>query len=110
MAAKKRKIPQLTARQKRELRALGHHLKPTAMLGREGMTENVLASIEAILTARELLKVKLQEHCPVERQEAADDLSRTTGAAVAQVLGRTILLYRPNLDLPADKRIPLSKD
>jgi RNA-binding protein len=110
MATKKRKIPQLTARQKRELRALGHHLKPTVMLGREGITENVIASLEAILTARELLKAKLQENCPVDKQTAADELSKATGAAVAQLVGRTILFYRPNLDLPVDKRISLPEN
>jgi RNA-binding protein len=105
-----KKSPILTPRQKRELRALGHHLKPAAMLGREGITDNVIASVEAILAARELLKVKLQEGCPVEREAAADALSLATGAAVAQLLGRTILLYRPNPDLPADRRIPLPKN
>lgn len=98
---------QLTPKQKRELRALGHHLKPAAMVGKEGITANVLASIEAILAARELLKVKLQENCPLERQQAAEELSRATGATVAQVLGRTILLYRANPDLPAGERLEL---
>jgi RNA-binding protein len=109
MAAKKKKAQQLSPGQKRELRGLGHHLKPTAMLGKEGFTENVIASIEAILTARELLKVKIQENFPGDRHEAAEELSRATGATVVQVLGRTILLYRANLDLADDKRITLSR-
>ncbi|MEJ2032991.1 MAG: ribosome assembly RNA-binding protein YhbY [Deltaproteobacteria bacterium] len=110
MTKKKRpKAPDLTGRQARHLRGLGHHLKPLAMLGREGITDNVVAAVEAVLASHELIKVKLQENCPLDRKEAADQLGKRTGAAVAQILGKTFLLYRPNPDLPTDKQIKLPR-
>jgi RNA-binding protein len=109
MTKKKRKAPVLTGKQARHLRGLGHHLKPMAMLGKEGITDNLIAAVEAVLTVHELLKVKMQENCPLDRKEAAEQLGEQTGAAVAQLLGKTFLLYRPNPDLPDDKRIKLPR-
>jgi len=84
----------LTGKQARYLRGLGHHLQPVVMIGREELSDAVLASIEEALTAHELIKVKLQEGCLLDRREAAVLLAERTGSAVAQVLGKTILLYR----------------
>ncbi len=88
----------LTGKQTRHLRALGHHLKPVVMIGRGGLTETLFASVEEALTAHELIKVKLQEGCDLDRQEVATALSERTASAVAQVLGKTILLYRRGED------------
>jgi RNA-binding protein len=87
-------MQQLTGKQVRFLRGLGHHLQPVVMIGKEALSDAVLASLEDALGAHELIKVKLQEGCPLDRREAATILSEKTGSAVAQVLGKTILLFR----------------
>jgi RNA-binding protein len=104
---KRKKQPQtvLSNKEARKLRSLGHHLTPLAMLGREGLSDTVLASVDVLLSKRELLKVKVQNNCPLDRRAAAEKLGLASGAAVAQVIGRMILLYRPNPDLEPDKRI-----
>jgi len=86
----------LTGKQARFLRGLGHSLRPAVMLGRQEVSETVITTLDEVLTAHELVKVKLQEGCPLDRREAAAQLAAATGAAVAQVLGKTILLYRPS--------------
>ena len=88
--------PTLTGKQARYLRGLGHALRPIVMLGRQELTDSVRTSLDEALTAHELVKVKLQEGCLLDRREAAELLAAATGAAVAQVLGKTILLYRPS--------------
>lgn len=94
----------LTGKQVRALRRLGHHLKPVIMVGRAELTDQVIAATDEALDDHELIKVKLQEGCPADRRAVADQLATATGANVAQVLGRTILLYRaapePRLQLP----------
>ena len=87
--------PVLTGKQARFLRGLGHNLRPTVMLGRDEISETVVAALNDGLIAHELVKVKLQEGCLLDRREAAEKLAAATGAAVAQILGKTILLYRP---------------
>lgn len=104
---KQRKPPVLTSKQNRHLRALGHHLNPVAMLGKEGIDTNLLRAVNEVLDARELIKVKIQENCPYERKEAAAMLAEKTQAALVQVIGRVFLLYRENSDLRDDRRIIL---
>ncbi len=101
---KKNKTIVLTNKQNRALRGEGHHLAPKVYLGKEGLSASVLASLEAVLVADELVKVKVGNNCPLERHEAAAELAAQSGASVVQVLGKTILLYRANPDLPADRR------
>lgn len=96
---------QLTGGQKRALRGMGHHLEPSVYVGREGITPALIKSAEAALKAHELIKVKLGQNCPLQRNEAGEELARTTGASLVQVIGRMVLLHRANPDLPAEKRI-----
>ncbi len=95
---------QLSGKQIRHLRGLGHHLQPIVMIGRGELNERVVASLEEALSQHELIKVKLQEGCDLDRHEAAEEMARLTKSAVAQVLGKTILLYRrgedPQIKLP----------
>ena len=84
----------LTGKQARFLRSLGHNLRPTVMIGREEISATVITALDEGLTAHELVKVKIQEGCLLDRHEAAAQLAEAAGAAVAQVLGKTILLYR----------------
>ena len=86
----------LTGKQDRYLRGLGHSLRPAVMLGRLEVTASVRTALDEALTAHELVKVKLQEGCQLDRHEAAGLLAEAAGAAVAQILGKTILLYRPS--------------
>jgi RNA-binding protein len=90
------KQPVLTGRQARFLRGLGHKLRPTVMVGRNHVTPEVLTSVDEALTAHELIKIKLQEGCLEDRHVVAEQLASRSHAAVAQVLGKTILLYRPS--------------
>jgi RNA-binding protein len=90
----------LTGRQRRALRALGHHLQPVVQVGQDGVTPGVLAAVEEALWDHELVKIKVASDGPDERLEAADQLATATGAEVAQVLGRTVLLYKANPDEP----------
>lgn len=97
----------LTGKQARHLRGLGHHLSPLAMVGKEGITDNLLAALESVLTAHELVKVRIQDGCPHSREGAAELLAAKTKSRIAQIIGKTFLLYRENKDLKEDKKIRL---
>lgn len=88
-------MPSLTGKQRRYLRGLGHHLKPALMIGKDGMTDSVLASAGQYLDAHELIKIRLQDGCPMNAREAASYLRDALGAETAQKIGRILLLYRP---------------
>lgn len=83
----------LTGRQRRQLRALGHHLKVVIQLGAQGVTDQVVVATEAALKDHELIKVKIGDG-PADRQEASAALAAATHSELAQLLGRTALLFR----------------
>ena len=93
--SKKNQQPSLSGKQNRFLRGLGHGLKPVVMIGRHHLSAEVIAATEDALNSHELIKVKLQEGCLEDRKTVATELAEQTGAAVAQILGKTFLLYRP---------------
>jgi RNA-binding protein len=90
----------LTGKQRRHLRALGHALAPVAHVGKGGLSPAVVAAVDRALADHELVKVKLLESLELDRDQAATELAAGTQAEVAQVLGRTVLLYRPDPDQP----------
>jgi RNA-binding protein len=96
----------LTGKQRRHLRSLGHHLEPVVQLGKLGLTEGVVAAISSALDQHELVKVRIGTECPDERHDVAERLGPALGAEVAQVLGRTVLVYRRH---PKEPRIVLPK-
>jgi len=94
----------LTGKQIRYLRGLGHHLDPVIMLGKSGLSESIVDKTSEALDLHELIKVKVQDGCMLDRKVAADQLSKVTQAQLVQILGRTFLLFRrseePKITLP----------
>jgi RNA-binding protein len=85
----------LTGKQKRHLRALGHKLKALIQIGKKDIEEALITETNAALDHHELIKVKLLESCTLDKHEASEMLATSCNAEVAQILGKTFLLYRP---------------
>lgn len=98
----------LSVKQRKFLRGLAHHLEPTVYVGKEGLSSALLQAAESALKAHELIKIKLGQNCPHAKHDAADALARSTSSALVQLIGKMVILYRPNPDLAADKRIELN--
>lgn len=88
--------PELTGKQNRFLRGLGHGLNPYVMIGKHHLSDDVIKATDEALVAHELVKVRIQEGCLEDRKIVAAELADATGSAVVQVLGKTFLLYRPS--------------
>ena len=89
----------------RYLRGLGHHLAPIVQIGKDGITDALIAATARALNDHELIKVKVGSEAPIDRKEAGPELAEKTGATLAQTLGRTLLLYKrhpskPKIELP----------
>jgi RNA-binding protein len=89
----------LNGKQRRALRAMGHHLEPVVQVGHGGITPGVVAALEQALWDHELVKVRVGSEA-LDRKAVATELADATGAELAQVLGRTLLLYKANPDQP----------
>lgn len=94
------------SRLRKALRAAGHHLSPVVQIGKDGVTPGVLQQLDEALLAHELVKVKVGSESPEDRFEAAARVAAGPGVQVAQVLGRTILVYRKHPRRPRFEPAP----
>lgn len=85
----------LSNKQKQHLKGLANPLKPVVMLGNNGLTEGVLAEIEQALAHHELIKIKVATEDRETKALIVEAIVRETGAANVQVIGHTLVLYRP---------------
>lgn len=99
--------PRLSAKQIKYLRGLGHKLSPLVLIGKEGMSAQLLEAVDAELANHELLKVKIGSNSGLDKNEAALRIPEATASALVQFIGKTLLLYRPNPDKNKDKRLQL---
>jgi RNA-binding protein len=94
----------LNGKQRRYLRGKGHSLEPIVQVGKEGLTDALVGAVGAALGTHELIKVKVGGNAPEGRHEVAESLAARTDSELVQVLGNTVLLYRPD---PEEPRIEL---
>lgn len=84
----------LTSKERSELRARANELDTTLMVGKDGVTENVIAEADRLLTARELIKGKVLEAALMSAREVSDAICQATGAEGVGCVGNKFVLYR----------------
>ena len=90
----------LSGKEKRYLRSLANTVDPVVQVGKASVNESVLFSLNEALDARELVKVKVLKNCLDEVKDVAQELSDQSKAELVQVIGRNVVLYRPNPEKP----------
>jgi len=89
-------IDSLTPGHRAELRSAAHSLKPIFQIGKEGVTDRAVEAVREAFNSREILKVKVLDSAPADARTAAETLaSSIEGAHLVQVIGRTVVLFRP---------------
>ena len=84
----------ITTKQRAFLRGLGNALEPVVQVGKDGLNENLITSVQLLLQARELIKIKVLKNCELSAREVADNLSSMLNADVVQVIEAVIILYK----------------
>lgn len=95
---------ELTERQRKHLRRLGHALKPTVMIGDSGISDSVFAEFESTIRHHELIKVSVRVGDRKTRDALIRELCERSAAVLVQRIGNMALLYREN---PEERRITL---
>lgn len=86
----------LIEQHKRQLRTLGHKLKPVVIVGNAGLSESVLAEIRLTLDHHELIKIRVNAADRIERQRIIDEICTQTRAELVQKIGHIALIYLKN--------------
>ena len=76
------------------------YLKSIAMTADTILHIGKSSAIDEALEARELIKMNVLKNCADDPKVLAEIFAERTNSQVVQVIGRKIVLYRPNKDNP----------
>ena len=93
----------LNGKQRAYLRSIANTIDTILIIGKGGITDQVVKQADDALTAREIIKGKVLENSKLNSRQVADQLSEVTSSDVVQVIGSKFVLYRPNPDEPQIK-------
>ncbi|MEQ9394146.1 ribosome assembly RNA-binding protein YhbY [Haliea sp.] len=78
----------------KQLRAIGHKLKPVVTVAGNGLSDNVLQEVQRALDDHELIKVKIAVGDRDARSALVEALCAETGATLVQSVGNVVLLLK----------------
>ena len=99
----------LTSKQRAYLRGIAAAEDTIVIIGKGGVTENIIIQMNDALKARELVKGRVLENSLLSAREAADALAETCRAEIVQVIGSKFVLFKrneqkPKIELPKAKK------
>lgn len=96
----------LKPKQRSYLKSLANPLKPLVHIGKEGLSDSLLAQLDECLTSHELVKVSVLENSQLSAKEIASEVCEKTRSEFVQAIGNRFTLYRKNYE---EQKIQLPK-
>lgn len=90
----------MTSKQRAYLKSLASSLDPIFQVGKSSLTPQVTEAIGEAFNTRELIKVAVLKNCLDDPREIAEMVAERTHSQVVQVIGKKIVLYKPDKDTP----------
>jgi RNA-binding protein len=79
---------------------MANTIEPVFLIGKGGINDAMIKDIDAVLEARELIKIKVLNNSMTDVKEASTIIAERTGADVVQVIGGKFVLYRQSKENP----------
>ena len=90
----------MTSKQRAYLMSLASNLNPLFQIGKSSLTPELTEAISDSFNNRELIKISVLKNCFDDPKEIAQTIAERTHSQVIQVIGKKIVLYKPNKDNP----------
>lgn len=90
----------LTSKQRAYLRGLANTISVTTTIGKDGISESLIQSINETFNTRELIKINILDNSGLAGREIIDELSKKLKAEPVQSIGSKVVLYRRFKDNP----------
>jgi RNA-binding protein len=84
----------ITSKNRAELRSRANELETTLMIGKDGITDNLVDELDRQLEARELVKGRVLETALMTAREASDELCARLNAEAVSCVGNRFVVYR----------------
>ena len=97
-------MKKLKGADRKYLRSLAHELKPLVQVGKSGVTEGLVASVNEVLDQHELIKVRFLEK--EEKKTLADEVALRAQCEQVGMIGHIAIYYREQED-PEKRKIQL---
>ena len=91
---------ELTSKQRAHLKSLASTLNPIFQIGKSSLTPEITEAIGEAFRNSELIKVAVLKNCMDDPRQIAEALASRTHSTVVQVIGKKIVLYKPDKDKP----------
>lgn len=89
-----------TSKQRSYLKGLASTEDAIFQIGKSSITPSLVQAIDDAIEKRELIKISVLKNCMDDPQELADIIAGRTHSNVVIVIGKKIVLYRPNKKNP----------
>ncbi len=90
----------MTSKQRAYLMSLASNLNPIFQIGKSSLTPELTEAIGEAFNNRELIKIAVLKNCFDDPKEIAQIVAERTHSQVIQVIGKKIVLYKPDKDKP----------
>lgn len=96
----------MTSKQRAYLKSLAMKINPIINVGKGSVTPELINAVDEAIEKRELIKIGVLQNCLDDPNSIAEIIAGRTKSQVVQVIGKKIVLYRPN---KKDPKIVLPK-
>ena len=90
----------MTSKQRAYLKSLASSIDPLFQIGKGSVTPEVIEAISEAFNNRELLKIAVLKNCMDDPRAIAEVVAERTRSQVVQVIGKKIVLYKPDKKNP----------
>ncbi|MBR3607925.1 MAG: ribosome assembly RNA-binding protein YhbY [Lachnospiraceae bacterium] len=90
----------MTSKQRAYLRGLASTLEPVFQVGKSSVTPEVTQAVAEAFNNRELIKISVLKNCMDDPRAIAEVIAERTHSQVVQVIGKKIVLYKPDKKNP----------
>ena len=84
----------LNSKQRAKLRSLAQTIEPFTQVGKLGVNESLIESIDKTIEKRELVKITVLENSGLEPKEVGFEIAEKLGAEFVCATGRKLVFYR----------------
>ena len=90
----------MTSKQRAYLKSLASNLDPVFQIGKSSLTPELTEAVGECFNNNELIKVAVLKNCLDDPKAIAEAVAERTHSQVVQVIGRKIVVYKPDKDKP----------
>ena len=90
----------MTSKQRAYLKGLAMNLEPIFQVGKSSVTPEIVNASSECINTHELIKLSVLKNCFDDPREIANVIAERTHSQVVQVIGKKIVLYKPDKDDP----------